>query len=59
MKFIKTPYLPENNVTLGIAGKEIEKYTTELNRLGIDVLLTQEETAVPKPVRIHADLCVN
>ena len=59
MKFIKTPYLPENNVTLGIAGKEIEKYTTELNRLGIDVLLTQEETAVPKPVRFHADLCVN
>lgn len=59
MRFIRTPYLPENNVALGIAGKEIEKYTTELNRLGIDILVTQGETAVPKPVRFHADLSVN
>jgi len=59
MRFIGTPYLPESNVTLGIAGKGIEKYIPELKRFGVDVLVTQEETAVPKPVRFHADLCVN
>ncbi len=59
MRFIRTPYLPESNVTLGIAGKEIEKYTTELENLGIQVVITEIEQNVPKPVRFHADLSVN
>lgn len=59
MKFIKTPYLPENNVTLGIAGKGIEKYKAELELLGIQVIITNCEQNVPQPVRSHADLFVN
>lgn len=59
MRFIRTPYLPENNVALGIAGKGIEKYKTELENLGIQVVITEIEQNVPKPVRFHADLSVN
>lgn len=59
MRFIRTPYLPENNVALGVAGKGIEKYKTELENLGIQVVITEIEQNVPKPVRFHADLSVN
>ena len=59
MKLINTPYLPETDVCIGVAGTSILKYTDELKRLGIDTLVTDSEPNLPKPVINHADLCVN
>lgn len=59
MKLINTPYLPETDVFIGVAGAGILKYTDELKRLGIDTLVTDSEPDLPKPVINHADLCVN
>ena len=59
MKLINTPYLPESDVCIGVAGTGILKYTDELKRLGIDTLVTDSEPDLPKPVINHADLCVN
>ncbi len=59
MRFIETPYLPQNCVCIGVAGAEVKKYTNELEKLGVSVLITDSEPDLPKPVINHADLCVN
>lgn len=59
MKLINTPYLPETDVLIGVAGAGILKYTDELKRLGIDTLVTDSEPDLPKPVINHTDLCIN
>ena len=59
MKLINTPYLPESDVLIGVAGAGILKYTDELKRLGIDTLVADSEPDLPTPVINHADLCVN
>lgn len=59
MKFIKTPYLPQNDVTFGIAGIGVEKYINGLKGLNIEVLVADSEPSVPKPVKDHADLSVH
>lgn len=59
MKLINTPYLPETDVLIGVAGAGILKYTDELKRLGIDTFVADSEPDLPKPVINHADLCIN
>ncbi len=56
---MKIPYLPENNVKLCVAGSMIEKYKSELSKLGIRLLESQENNNLATPVKTHADLTVN
>lgn len=59
MKFLKTAYLPKNEVALCVAGSGINPFKNELLKLGINIIETYENTKINKNIANHADLALN
>ncbi len=59
MSFIKTPNLPQNNVTKLICGNLVKPYESELNKLGAEVVYGDDNAVFDTPLKSHADLFVN
>ena len=59
MKFVKTPYLPQSDVQLCIAGNGIKPFKNELLKLGVNTIITAENRFVSPNIANHADLVMN
>lgn len=59
MRFVKTPYLPQNNVSVLIGGSMLNPYEKTLNELGIDIIFTSDNALFDSSLKSHADLYVN
>ena len=59
MKFVETPYLPENDVQLCVAGNGIKPFEDELLKLGINTIITVENQRISPNIANHADLVMN
>ena len=59
MSFIKTPNLPQNNVTKLICGNLVKPYESELNKLGAEVVYSDDNSLFDSSLKSHADLFVN
>lgn len=59
MNFIKNAYLPQSRVDYLIAGNGIKPFEIELSNLNVNILKTEQNEFISKPVSSHADLVVN
>lgn len=56
MRYLRTPSLPEADVSLLTASAAYPGIITALERMGIRVIPIRPSTALPAPVRTHADM---
>ena len=59
MGFTVTPNLPKGKVGRIIAGQAVLPYIDELNRLGVDTVLSDTNEKIGSSLKYHADLTVN
>ena len=59
MNFVKTAFLPQNDVEYCLAGNGVIPFENELLKLGITVIKTNENRHISGKISNHADLAVN
>ncbi len=58
-RFLFTPNLPKNDVSLVIMSGKYPSLTAQINRLGIAVAAVEEYPLLAEPVRSHADMLIH